>query len=82
MQVLGRARRTSLQDLFEGHYGTWQDGILMNSTETKEKKNGKKKAGFGGGGQPAEDALTNERPITGWVSSLCAGKNSAVIYRQ
>lgn len=27
----------------------------------------------------AKDVLTDERPITGWVSSLCAGRNSALM---
>lgn len=58
--------------LFEGHFGMWRDVIqTWNNTSEERKKERKEKERKGL--VVEHGALTDERPITGWVSSLCAG---------
>ena len=62
--------------LFEGHYGMWQD-VIHSAVRKKERVWWRSAAAAAAAA--AAVALTDERPITGWVSSLCAGGESAVM---
>lgn len=53
--------------------------FLVNPTKTERKEKRKKRKRKRAAAAAAEDVLTDERPITGWVSTLCAGRNSALM---